>query len=186
MRRSATEIIRNLEQRVARLEKQSSLIYPQVHGVHGVGDISDLKNKEYFKNKLTETMPDVEWDVSNVEVKKNSPSWELEIEGKFKTKQLIDVHYDGKEVPSILEEGQPFKNCWFENYTRIHSDSGRGEIYPNKGLSLTEMIEVEYDDRDSKWVVISKDRRFNFELETTFNPKDDASALVREINKRLR
>ena len=47
------------------------------------------------------------------------------------------------------------------------------------------MIEVEYDDRDSKWVVSSKDRRFNFELETTFNPNDDAYALAMEVNKRL-
>ena len=171
--------------RISRLEKQSSLIYPQIHGVHHLNDVSDIKNKEYFKNKLTETMPDVDWDVSNIEMKKNSQSWEIEIEGRFKTKQLIGVHYDGKEVTSTLESEQPFKNCWFEDYTRIHSDSGRGEIYPNKGVSLTEMIEVEYDDRDSKWVVSSKDRRFNFELKTTFNPNDDAYALATEVNKRL-
>ena len=186
MRRLASEVIKNLEMRIARLEKSSRLIYPQVHGVHGVGDISDLKNKEYLKNKLTETTPEVEWAVSNVKVERGSQPWEIEIEGEFKTKQLVSVHYDGKEVPSILEEEQPFKDCHFEDYTLIHSDSGRGEIYPNRGLSLTEMIEVEYDDSDSKWVVRSKDRRFNFELETTFNPNDDASALAIEVNKRLR
>jgi hypothetical protein len=48
------------------------------------------------------------------------------------------------------------------------------------------MIEIEYDDFKGNWVVSSRDRKFNFELDTNFKPEDDASALVREINKRLR
>jgi hypothetical protein len=183
MRRSASEIIRNLESRVARLEKSAQLL-PSSSEMY-FETASEIE--ENVIGYLKENNPGVDWDVSSVEFKKQDwNSGEVEITGRFKTKDYVMVHYDGKKVVSLLEEKQPFTDCHFENYTFGHSNIGRGEIYPHKGLSLTKMIEIEYDDFKGKWVVSSEDRKFNFELDTNFKPEDDASALVREINKRLR
>ena len=182
MRRSASEIICNLETRIARLEKSAGLLpissemyFPNAYAI-------EEKAIQYLKDNHS----GVDWDVSSVKFKKqDGDSGHVEITGRFKTESFVMVQYEGDEVPTILEEQQPFKDCHFVNYTSTWQGV-RGEIYPNKGLSLTDMIEVDYDARNGKWVVSSEDKRFNFELESSFKPDVEADALAKEINKRLR
>lgn len=152
MRRSANEAIRKLETRIARLERQSALIYPQIHGVHGVYEISDLKDKEYIKNKLTETIPEVEWEVSKIEVKKNNR--EIEIEGRFKTKQLIEVHNRRKSAGGVLRNLEM-------RIARLEKQSGRSQgttILENLRKSILDDIPYMVDEigLDDKQEIINR------------------------------
>jgi hypothetical protein len=179
MRRTASEVLRDLEIRVARLEKSARLLENFQYASH----INGLEKS--VLDHLNFDHDDVEWEVTNVDFKRDGArDGYAEITGRFKTKKYVLVDYDSSMVTDILEEQQPFKNSDFVNYTVL--GDAKGEIYPDarKNPNLPSMIEITFDRGNVEWVVRSS--KFNFELKSTLKPDEDAKVLAKEVNQRLR
>jgi hypothetical protein len=179
MRRTASEVIRSLESRVARLEKSAGLLENFQYASHINGLEKSVLTHLNFDHS------DVEWEITNVDFKRDGArDGYAEITGRFKTKRYVTIDYDSSIATDILEEQQPFKDSHFENYTEL--GDAKGEIYPDarKNPNLPDMIEITFDRRNVEWVVRSS--KFDFELESTLRPDVDAEMLAKEVNKRLR
>jgi hypothetical protein len=180
MRRSASEVIRELEIRVASLEKSARLLEHFGYASHINGLEKSVLDHLNFDHS------DVEWEVTNVDFKRDGArDGYAEVTGRFKTKKYLMIDYDSSTVTDILEEQQPFKDSEFVNYTRL-GDDAKGEIYPDarKNPNLPGMIEINFDRGNVEWVVRSS--KFDFELKSTLRPDVDAEMLAKEVNKRLR
>lgn len=172
------DVIRNLEMRIAKLEKLGGLL-PVSSDMHFTTAYEVEKEAiDYLKDNN----PGVDWDVSSVEFKKQDEnSGYVEITGRFRTKDFVVVEYYGNTTMQQLEKNQPFRNAEFNNTT--YGNFASGEV-----LTEDHYISIEYNDFIGIYTIERHhdNGKDEVKIETTFKPDVDASLIVKEVNKLLR
>lgn len=173
MRRTASEVLRSLQMRVARLERHAGLLPVSSEMNFRSADEVESEAIDY----LREHNPGVEWDVSSVKFKReDGDSGYVTIEGRFKTKNFVMVNYQGGEVLATMNREQPIKGC------RVKNESYDWGYIAGDDVDL--YYNIQYDHLNGTWVLENRDDKF--EVESTFRTEEDIKLIVEAVKRKLR
>ena len=173
MRRTASEVIRSLQTRLARLEKSAGLLPVSSEMHFRSADEVESEAIDY----LREHNPRVEWDVSSVKfTRADGDSGYVTIEGRFKTENFVMVNYQGGTVLATMNKEQPIKGC------RVMNESYDWGYIAGDDVDL--YYDINYDHRNGTWVLENRDDKF--EVESTFRTEEDIKLIVEAVKRKLR
>ena len=171
MRKISREVIRELQKRVARLEKSSGLL-PVSSEMH-FKDADEVEREAI--DYLKENNPGVDWDVSSVKFKRHDEdSGYVEITGRFKTEDFVKVNYQGGKVLKTMSREQPIRGCEVEYKSYEWGFIAGGDLY----------YDITYDAQKGSWRLENNEDKF--EIESTFRTSEDIEAIVQAIKRKLR